>query len=175
MRPLPTICSAEITCRPTGWRLAGACHLQVVPVISGITGRPGQDAVFQLFGSGFHRRGKYIKVGGVTLTDTTTSSAGGDVVGNNTQYNDLAVALSVEGPIRITTDGGFFEIAGPVNATPAFIELSAITASAALGQPANGTQASANTGQSIVLVGQGFTNSTQVQFAGGSMIPGRWV
>ncbi|MGB8169737.1 MAG: pre-peptidase C-terminal domain-containing protein, partial [Chthoniobacteraceae bacterium] len=148
----------------------GSVPLQVVPVITSINtdgGRPGADGTFYLTGSGFQEGASAITIGGaggVVINDNSTADSGGNVYGNNDQYYDLAASLSLEGPIRITTAGGFFEIPGPVNPIPAFVEFSGLNATAAQGTPATAAQASANTGQTITLLGSGFTSSTRVQF-----------
>ncbi len=142
----------------------GSVPLQIVPLITGLAGRPGADATFNLSGSGFMEGASTITMGGTSIVDSSTAASGGDVAGSNDQYYDLAAALAVEGPIRITTAGGYFEIAGPVNSAPAFISFTGVTGVASAGTPANPAQASANTGQDITLTGQGFTSGTLVQF-----------
>ncbi len=142
----------------------GTVPLQIVPVLTGIGGRAGRDDAFSLSGSGFMEGASTITVGGVSLVDSSTGSTAGDVVGNNDQYNDLALPLTVEGPVRITTAGGYFEIQGPLNTAPAFVEFTSIVASAASGNVASPAQASANSGQQIKLIGRGFDTGTIVQF-----------
>jgi Bacterial pre-peptidase C-terminal domain len=70
----------------------------------------------------------------------------------------------VEGPIRITTDGGTATLAGPGFASQPLVQFTGIGTTAAAGAAADATKASANTGQPIVLQGQGFTSQTLVQF-----------
>ncbi len=151
----------------------GSVPLQVVPVITGINtsgGRAGGDGTFYLTGSGFQEGATKIRIGGVNgvggvlIDDNSTADSAGQVYGNNDQYYDLAAALSLEGPIRIETAGGYFEIPGPTDAAPAFVEFTGLNATTAQGTPANPAVASANTGQTITLLGSGFTNSTRVQF-----------
>ena len=139
-------------------------RLQIVPTLSGVTnGRPGNGNSFDLQGSGFMEGASQITIGGITLGDAYTTSDL-DVFGSRNGTYRLTSPLTVEGPIRVTTEGGFAQIAGPVFAAQPTVQFSGIQASAGAGTAANGGQASANTGQSITLVGQGFTSQTLVQF-----------
>ena len=143
---------------------AGSVPLQIVPVITNIAGRPGQDAAVTLYGSGFMEAGSTLIVGGSTLVDAAVNPATLDVVGTrNGQYNGLVTRV-VEGPITISTAGGSYTLARPADPAPAFVEFTGIQATAAAGVAANAAAASANTGQSITLVGRGFTGSTLVLF-----------
>jgi uncharacterized protein YjiK len=147
----------------------GNVLLQIVPVLNGLSsGRPGQDAAMTLTGSGFMEGASTLTIGGRVIPDQWTNlSADLDVTGARNDSYQVAAPLAVEGPIRVTTAGGFFELAGPSFAPPAFVRFTGITATAPQGTPATATQASANTGQRITLQGQGFTSSTWVQFTAG--------
>src|SRR6266850_1601754 len=144
---------------------SGVVTLQIVPTIVGISnGRPGEESSFDLAGSGFMEGASTITIGGVALIDGYTNLADADVFGAQNSVYRLVAPLTLEGPIRVSTAGGFYEIAGPSFAPPSFVALEGLQASAAQGTPADAVQASANTGQTIVLLGQAFTNSTLVQF-----------
>ena len=71
---------------------------------------------------------------------------------------------AVQGTIRVTTAGGYSQIAVPAPASPPFVEFDALNATATTGTPASSSVASAVVGQTITLVGRGFNNSTVVQF-----------
>jgi len=147
---------------------SGSVPLQIVPVITGISKRPGVDATFDLFGSWFMEGASTITIGGKVINDVYTSDSSsrifdGDVFGNNSSYR-LIARHAVEGPIRVETAGGFSQIAGPTFGLPAFVLYTGLTATAQAGTAEGVAAASANTGQSITLTGVGLTNSTLVQF-----------
>ena len=73
---------------------------------------------------------------------------------------------TLDGPIRITTEGGYAQIAAPAFGAQPVVAFTGIATSAASGAAADAALASANTGQQIVLTGQGFTSQTLVQFQG---------
>jgi hypothetical protein len=110
-----------------------------------------------------------ITIGGIALADLYKNQADDDVfdtslvVGVGNDNYRISAPLTVEGPIRVTTAGGFYQIAGPTFAPPAFVQLTGIQSTAVAGAPATGA-ASANTGQAITLLGNGFTGGTLVQF-----------
>ncbi|MHC5112427.1 MAG: beta strand repeat-containing protein, partial [Planctomycetota bacterium] len=153
---------------------SGSELLQVVPVIAGLTGRPGLDSTFDLLGSGFMEGASTVTIGGTVITDVFTNDTSfgsglldGDVSGTRNGTYRLVAPLAVEGPIMVTTAGGSFQFAGPVFAEPAFVEFTGVEGgtTVASGAPTDAGQAFANTGQFIVLTGRGFvSNSTVVQF-----------
>nr|WP_161501232.1 Ig-like domain-containing protein [Rhodopirellula sp. SM50] len=143
---------------------SGSVTLQVVPVLSGIGGRPGVDAFFSLFGSGFMEGASTVTIGGVTLTDQYTNTVDGDVWGSRNSQFDLMARFAVEGTITVATAGGSFSFVGPVDVLPPFVELNGVSATAQSGVAVNASVASANTGQEITLIGRGFTAETLVQF-----------
>ncbi|MEQ1563152.1 MAG: hypothetical protein ABL935_07115, partial [Nitrospiraceae bacterium] len=145
--------------------------LQIVPVIYGLAnGKPGEANVFDLLGSGFMEGASTITIGGIALVDQYKNQSDddvfdtGSVLGAGNDSYRLVAPLTVEGPIRITTAGGSYQFAGPVFGLPAFVELTGIVSAATSGAPTNAGVASANTGQTIVLTGNGFTSATLVQF-----------
>jgi hypothetical protein len=140
-------------------------RLQIVPTIASLSGRPNQDDNFTINGSGLIEAGTTVTVGGVSWTDRYTSGSPFDVGGSNTSLSAV-MPRSLDGPIRVATEGGFFEIAGPAFGVQPLSQFSGITASASSGSAGNPLAPSAVTGQSIVLTGQGFTSSTLVQFQG---------
>jgi len=142
-------------------------RLQVVPTLTGMTGRPGSDNTFTLAGSGFMEGASTVTVGGVALLDTFTNLSTLDVYGSSKNSAYAVVApIAVEGPIRVTTEGGFAEIAGPAPAPVGAVAFSGIAADAGSGTPAQLGQPSANAGQLITLTGRGFDFDTQVEFEG---------
>ena len=145
----------------------GNVPVQIVPVLSGLSnGRPGQDSLMTLTGSGFMEGASTLTIGGRVIPDQWTNlSSDFDVTGSRNDSYQIAVPLAVEGPIRVTTAGGFFELAGPTVVPPAFVRFTGLTATAQYGTPTDLLQPSANTGQRITLQGQGFTSSTWVQFS----------
>ena len=145
---------------------SGTVPLQIVPIITSMSGRPGVDANFTLFGSGFMERASTITVGGIVIDDVTRTSPFDDVTGTRNSSYAIRLPFAVEGPVRVETAGGFDEIAGPSFALPNFVEFDQLLATASAGLPANSGTPSANTGQTITLVGRGFTSSTLVQFDG---------
>ncbi len=138
----------------------GSFPLQIVPVITGINGQPGIAAPFELIGTGFQEGVSTVTIGGLTLVDQFTNDDQIDVAGSLS----VVAPLAVEGPIRVTTDGGYFEFPGPTFPGQPVVEFLSLEASADEGLPADPGQPSANTGQSILLHGQGFSNQTLVQF-----------
>ena len=146
-----------------GQLAGGVVPLQIVPVISVLSGRPGLDASFTLLGSGFMEGASTMTVGGVPFEDVFTNDRV-DVSGSrNSSYVGIS-RFALEGPIRVETSGGYDEIAGPVFGAPSFVDLRGIETTASRGVPANSGAASANPGQSIVLTGRALTGSTLVQF-----------
>ena len=84
---------------------------------------------------------------------------------NDVLYNAVA-PVTLDGPIRVTTEGGHAQITSAFSTTQPVVQFAGITATATDGAAADPTQPSAVTGQNIVLRGQGFTSSTLVQFSG---------
>ena len=151
---------------------AGA-RLLSVPTLSGFWDmfgrpagvRPGKGSSFDLLGSGFIEGGSTVTIGGITISEATANQPDLDVWEGNSHLTVNADVPTLEGPIRVTTDGGYAQIAGPVFGTPAPVTFSGIQAAALQGVAANTALPSANAGQTITLVGQGFTSNTLVQFA----------
>jgi uncharacterized protein YjiK len=139
-------------------------RLQIVPTLTGVNGRPGGDGVFNLIGSGFMEGASTVRIGGINFNGSAGN--GLDVSGARNDTFGVVAPHSLDGPIRVTTEGGWVQLPGPVLATPPIVDFTALNASAASGNVADAAQASANTGQVITLTGQGFTNQTLVQFQG---------
>ncbi len=141
--------------------------LQIVPTLTAMSGRPGGDGTFTLSGSGFMEGASTVSVGGMAFVDTAANAGQFlDVSGTRNDTLSLVAPRTLDGPIRVTTAGGYAELAGPVFAPQPPSLFTGIVASAAAGVAADATKASAVTGQLIVLQGQGFTGSTLVQFQG---------
>ncbi|WP_404710694.1 Ig-like domain-containing protein [Sphingomonas sp. MMS24-J13] len=143
-------------------------RLQIVPTLTAITnGRPGtsETGTYDLIGSGFMAGASTITVGGVAIPELYGNQSNNQVSGNANSDYRVTTGLTLEGPVRITTDGGYAEVSGPVFGAQPPVLFGGIQASAAAGAAADGAQASANAGQAITLVGQGFTSNTLVQFS----------
>ena len=62
-----------------------------MPILTAISGHPGVDAGFSLFGSGFMEGASTITIGGLVLDDHYTNTVDGDVVNSrNSQFNLIA-------------------------------------------------------------------------------------
>ena len=83
-----------------------------------MNGRPGDEASFDLTGSGFMEGASTITIGGVALADGYSNLADADVFGVQNSVYRVVSPLTVEGPIRVSTAGGFDEIAGPSFGAP---------------------------------------------------------
>ena len=141
-------------------------RLQVVPTVTGLSDRPGTENSFSIYGSGFQEAASTITIGGVAIVDTFKDNSYPDVAyyqTNNSVYNVIAPS-TLDGPIRVTTEGGFDQIAGLDNAKQSTASLGGITAVAHAGTPSQLGQPSANAGQTITLTGAGLTTSSMVQF-----------
>ncbi len=91
-----------------------------------------------------------------------------DVTGTRNDTVNMVAPRTLDGPIRITTEGGYAQIAGRRfrRATDRACSPPSWPVPDA-GAPANGATAGGqHRRQTIVLTGQGFTNSTLVQFLG---------
>ena len=144
---------------------SGSVTLQVVPTLTGISGLPGTDGAFTLYGSGFMDAATTLTVGGLTRVDQYTNQGDPTVSGaRNDTLSGLVMPTAVQGTIRVTTAGGWAQLTIPAAAAPPFVEFDALTAVTTAGTPANAAAASAVVGQTITLVGRGFNNSTVVQF-----------
>jgi hypothetical protein len=146
-------------------------RLQIVPTLTGIDGQPGGESSFDLSGSGFMEGASSVTIGGVALVDADTSLSPFDVTGQRNSTLSVVAPRTLDGPIRITTEGGYAQLAAVdfgVLSTLLFptVAFTGITASALGGVPADAAKPSANTGQNIVLTGQGFSSNTLVQFQG---------
>ena len=121
------------------FRASPGIRLQVVPTLTGIdSGRPGEDDNFYLRGSGFMEGASTITIGGVAFVDSATNLSPLDVSGARNDTLLMIAPRTLDGPIRITTEGGWAQI--PASAVfgnqPASV-FSAIVAAASAGQPAN--------------------------------------
>ncbi|NML45874.1 phosphatase PAP2 family protein [Ramlibacter sp. G-1-2-2] len=148
------------------FRQTPGVRLQVVPTLAATDGRPGEENTFALIGSGFMEGASTVTIGGVALSDPAMNLSPFDVTGGRNDRLALVAPRTLDGPIRITTEGGFAQIPAPSILAQAPSQFTGIVALASSGQPTDAGQPSATTGQTIVLQGQGFTNSTLVQFQG---------
>ncbi|WP_367154929.1 choice-of-anchor D domain-containing protein [Methylomonas sp. HYX-M1] len=140
-------------------------RLQIVPTLTGMDGRPNQENLFYLYGSGFMEGASTLTIGGIAIPDQYLNQSPLDIYSNNTALNAVS-PLTLDGPIRITTEGGYAELAGPTFGNQPLAGFTGIQAQAASGLAADADSPAANTGQTIVLTGQGFTYNTLVQFQG---------
>ena len=162
-----TLANYPGTAEAQTFRASAGLRLQIVPTLTGLDGgRPGEDASFNLRGSGFMEGASTVTVGGVAFVDAATNTSPLDVSGSRNDTITVVAPRTLDGPIRITTEGGYAEIAGAAFASQPTSVFNAIVASASEGVAADAALPSATTGQIITLQGQGFTNSTLVQFAG---------
>ena len=143
-------------------------RLQVVPKLVNVSNsRPGEDGnYFYLNGSGFMEGATTVTVGGVVQQDRATNDNPIDIDGASNNRLGMVAPRSLDGPIRVATEGGFDELASVDFGVQPIAVYTGITASTTLGAAQDGAQPSATTGQTIVLNGQGFSNSTLVQFRG---------
>ena len=134
-------------------------RLQIVPTItlSKLSQSDGAGGIY-LQGSGFINGATTVTVAGQLLNEQLL--VGGE------QNDKLAIydLVTLDGPIRVTTDGGYAEVASAA-AVPSSNVLTGITASATAGLPANPASPSALTGQTITLHGHNFTHDTVVLFS----------
>ncbi|MCC6717884.1 MAG: pre-peptidase C-terminal domain-containing protein, partial [Acetobacteraceae bacterium] len=129
------------------------------------SGSPGRDSAFTLNGSGFMEGASTITIGGVVFDDKFTNLPTLDVTGGTNGAYSVTAPLTVDGMIKVTTEGGYASIAGStVPAASPSLFTGIQTPGLIAGVPAAGGAASANAGQTITLLGQGFTNQTLVQF-----------
>ncbi len=146
---------------------SAAIRLQIVPTLTGTDGgRPGEANPFNLQGSGFMEGASTVTIGGVALVDNQFNTSPFDVTGTRNNTLSVLAPLTLDGPIRISTAGGYAELPGPTTPAQPLSLFTGITARTNAGSAGAPDVASATTGQTIVLQGQGFTSSTLVQFQG---------
>ncbi len=139
-------------------------RLQIVPTLEAISGEPGSDGAFTLQGSGFMEGATTVAVGGIAAADQYNDGATFDVYGARNGQLRAVVPLALDGPVRVITEGGWAELPRAASPAQAAVAFTGIAAAAQAGVPADPARPAANTGQLIVLTGQGFTSSTQVRF-----------
>ncbi|WP_263539105.1 Ig-like domain-containing protein [Paucibacter sp. Y2R2-4] len=147
---------------------SASIRLQIVPTLASMNGAPGTDNAFTLNGSGFMEGATTLTVGGVSIVDPDTVTNIFDVSGNRNNSFNVVAPLTLDGPVRITTEGGWVELPGYAYGVQPLSQFSSITVPSS-GQntaPTDASQPWAITGQFITLIGQGFTNNTLVQFQG---------
>jgi hypothetical protein len=139
-------------------------RLQIVPTLTGINGQPGSDNAFSLTGSGFMEGASTVTIGGRAFNGAAAN--GLDVSGVRNDTLSVVAPRALDGPIRVTTEGGYAQIAGPAFGAQPTVLFTGFASVASGGIVADATKASANTGQTITLTGQAFTAQTLVQFTG---------
>lgn len=116
-----------------------ALRLQIVPTLNSFTlGQASSGGPsYAITGSGFVPGASTLTVGGQTVA----ASVGSTAISIQTQ-------LTVDGRLRITTEGGYAELPGvSTPATPLQARITGLAATAETGTPTNPAQPSANVGQ----------------------------
>ncbi|SCX42366.1 Ig-like domain-containing protein [Nitrosospira sp. Nsp1] len=139
-------------------------RLQVVPTLTGLSGRPGSDSAFSLIGSGFMEGASTLTIGGRAFNGAAVN--GLDVSGARNDTLGVIAPRTLDGPLRVTTEGGYAQIAGAAFGAQPTVLYTGLASLTNGGIVADATKASANTGQVITLTGQAFTSQTLVQFTG---------
>ncbi len=146
--------------------------LQIVPTITRTIHQEGDGydggVGLQIFGSGFMEGASTIAIGGVEVHDrikpdtadvslNPLQDSGLDPVvfyaSKNKQYGTRIELFTLDGPIRVTTAGGHYEIAGPNRQIANTASVNKVDAVAEEGKPHDPNLPSANTGQYIRLNG----------------------
>ena len=141
-------------------------RLQIVPkLVSVSSSRPGEEGYFYLNGTGFMEGATTVTVGGVVQQDGITNDNPIEIDGSNSRLGTVA-PRTLDGPIRVTTEGGWSQIDGVAVGEQPVAVYTGIVAVASAGVPADAGKPSAVTGQTIQLTGQGMSSSTLVQFRG---------
>jgi hypothetical protein len=149
------------------YNTSAGVRLQIVPtLVRSEGGSPGGTNPFNLIGSGFMEGASTVTIGGVALVDDQNNTSPFDVYGSRNENLSVLAPLTLDGPIRVSTEGGYAEIAGPSQANQPLSAFTGIQAVASSGVPGNPAAPAAVTGQTIVLQGQGFTSQSLVQFVG---------
>ena len=145
--------------------------LQIVPTITGTRHNEGAGyhRYLEIFGSGFLEGAGTITIGGVDVHDhikPDSRDINPDIQVNysaldpfvhsasmNKQYGLGTKAFTLDGPIRVTTAGGYFEIAGPDRHVSTSVLVNSVDAVAREGIPHDPSLLSANTGEVLKLSG----------------------
>ena len=145
-------------------------RLQIVPTITGTRHTEGNsyESGLQIFGSGFMEGASTISIGGVDLYDqikpdtadvslNALQDSGLDPVvfyaSKNQHYGLETQQFTLDGPIRVTTAGGYYEITAPERQLSNTALVNSVVAVADEGVPLDPNLPSANTGQYIILNG----------------------
>ena len=142
-------------------------RLQIVPTITGTTHNEGHgyDLGLNILGSGFMEGAGTITIGGREIQDDFpyTARSGGVadllypnvVAGSDNKDYELfrSTPFTLDGPIRVTTAGGYSEVPGPTFRRDTPVRITSIQATAEQGVPLDANLPSANTGQIITLHG----------------------
>jgi len=127
-------------------------RLQIVPTLTHRI-RGDQFTPPGLAGSGFMEGATTVRIGGVILRDVATNLAHLDVGGNRNDTINFPYPPGLDGPIRVTTEGGYAEIPTTNFGVQPFTALTS-------------SFGAANANQPITLEGGGFALSALVQFQG---------
>jgi hypothetical protein len=146
-----------------------AVYLQIVPTIVDVdltSNKFTEGSSFEILGSGFTEGDLSVRFGATEVVDTGTSGYP-DVfddyymgAGLNRADND---GISLQVPAGAATGLITVETAGGTSAALP-ISLTQVEGTALAGTPASGVQPSANPGQTVRIVGQGFDLTTEVIF-----------
>lgn len=142
-------------------------RLQIVPTLTGTSdGTPGSTNPFNLNGSGFMEGASTVTIGGIAVVDNQRNTTPYDVTGTRNNTISVIAPLVLDGPIRITTEGGYAELAAPTFGQQPQSTFTGITSTLLSSQAADPAKPAQVTGGTITLAGQGFSNNTLIQFQG---------
>ncbi len=133
--------------------------IQIVPTLTDLEMNPGEAFLWSpitLHGSGFAEGNIQIAYNQTAVQDWSKSIYPNDVSNENRKLTSIVPQWANHGPIVIRTIGGESE---PLN-----LRVESILSQATTGTPKNPTQASANPGQSIRLLGANFSSTTEILF-----------
>jgi hypothetical protein len=133
-------------------------RLQIVPTLAGVT-LDIRGIKTELLGSGFQEGASTLSVGGVVFVDGDNNNSGEfNVSGARNDTVSVNLGVTLDGPVRISTEGGYAELpsawaAGAPSAGPIGL---ALTSVAARGVPADPSKPSANVGQRLTVASRSF-------------------
>lgn len=136
-----------------------ALRLQIVPTLNSFTLTTASSGIpaYEITGSGFMAGASTLTLGGQALAAPFVGSSDGR---RNDRLGAIEGRLPVDGPLRITTEGGYAELTRLSNVTAALpARVTSFSAVAETGVPANAAQASANAGQVLRFGAVGNVNS----------------
>ena len=97
------------------YNASAGVRLQIVPTLTGMTAGRAARRV-RSPGSGFMEGASTITIGGKALADSYTNQSEFDVFGTRNSDYRIEAPLTLDGPIKVTTEGGFATLPGPCSA-----------------------------------------------------------